>query len=201
MRTSDSKILKGIKHCSHCHSRYFAQGYNTEDRITMMMDRYKICYDCAYWQNIINYPPKNMEIIGNKCMIVLPFVEKKDKSMLLGGQGKKRFFARYDLSLVCSNDVWSIGTVPEIFRGQLKSTLFEINEKTYNKIKRNGHKCSARGCFDRYHCLRYSIELEKDHIGEFNKIPPAWRIGNEHCPDFIDMFKFSCDESSVPINK
>lgn len=173
------------------------QGFDPDDRITKMMDREKICYECAYWKNIIAYPLPYMEVLGNRCIRVFPKVERKDKSILLGGKGKLRYFTRTDLSIICSNDIWSIGIIPERFRSQLPSTLIEITEKAYRRLQRNNKKCSARGCFDRYNCFRYNIEIENDHIGAFNKAPPSWKTGGERCRDFINMKEMSIDESSV----
>ena len=175
----------------------FMQGFNDDDRITMRMDKEKICYECAYWKNLIDYPLPHMEIVGNKCMRVLPEVPKRDKSMLLGGKGKLRYFVRTDFSLVRSNDVWSIGVVPERFRKQLPKTMSEVTKNVYLKIQKNGHKCSARGCFDRYNCFRYNLELEKDHTGAFNKVPPTWKVGNEKCKDFINLTEILSDDGSV----
>ena len=174
------------------------QGFNTDDRITMIMDREKICYDCAYWKNLINYPPPNMEIVGNTCLKVFPKVEKKEKTMLLGGKGKIRFFIRTDWSeLVTSNDIWPIGTIPEIFKEQLKPTLIELPKNIYKKLEKYNRRCKARGCFDRYNCFRYELEIEKDKIGAFNKIPPAWKVGNEHCRYFINLTEIQNDDCSV----
>ena len=174
------------------------QGFNTDDRITKMMDKMQICYDCAYWMNIINYPPPYMEIVGNKCLKVYPKVNNRDKSMLLGGKGKIRYFIRTDWSkMICSNDIWLIGTIPKIFRKKLVPTLIEITSDIYKRLQMNSNQCSARGCFDRYHCLRYNLEIEKDHIGTFNKVPSTWKVGNEHCKDFINILKLPNDDSSV----
>lgn len=191
------KIFRGVRVCNNCNSKIFTEGYNYEDRITMMMRTEGVCYSCAYWKNIINYPLTYMEIIGNRCFRILPEVKKKDKSLLLGGNGKLRYFARYDLSIVRSNDVWSIGVIPEIFRKQLVPTITEISRRSYEKLLKNKNKCSARGCFDRYHCLRYKLELEQDSIGAFNKVPPTWKVGNERCKDFINLTEISNDDSSV----
>ena len=198
MREITQGILKGIKSCKHCGKKYFMQGFSTEDRITMMMDREKICYDCAYWKNIINYPLPYMEVVGNICIKVMPKVKKKEKTMLLGGKGKIKYFIRTDWSeLVSSNDIWQIGTIPEVFREQLPPTLIELPKNIYKRLEKYMGRCKARGCFDRYNCFRYNLEVEKDKIGAFNKIPPAWQIGNEHCKHFINLDEITNDDGSV----
>lgn len=186
-----------MKRCSHCGKSYYANGFVVEDRVTMLMTKKKLCYDCAYWTNLLHYPPPHTEVAGNKCLRVMPRVKGRDRSMMLGGDGKLRIFLRTDWSeIVYSNDVWTIGTIPESFRGIISPTLIEITKKTRDKLKKNMNRCCARGCFDRYHCLRYKREIENDRIGAFNEVPPAWKIGDEHCKYFINIHKETLDESS-----
>lgn len=198
MRPMQRKILNGIRFCKYCGSRMLFQGYNIQHRLTYIMNRDTICYTCAFWQDILEYPPECMEIIGNKCMKIYPVADKKDKSLILGGKGKMRYFVRHDLSVFQSNDIWLIGMIPENFRDRLKPTAKEITQKTFTKLQRNPMKCKARGCFDRYHCLRYNLELENN--GAFNSVPLKWKVGDEHCKFFIDIDNSYIDDSSVTKN-
>lgn len=189
------KILNGVRFCRHCGSRMLFQGYDLQHRLTHIMNRDTICYICAFWQDILEYPPEYMEIIGNKCMKIYPVADKKDKSLILGGKGKMRYFVRNNLSVFQSNDVWLIGAIPENFRDRLKPTAKEITQKTFIKLQRNPMKCKARGCFDRYHCLRYNLKLESS--GAFNSVPLKWKVGDEHCKFFIDIDNSYIDDSSL----
>lgn len=189
------KILRGVKFCTCCGARILFQGYDTKQRLSHIMKKEMVCYDCAYWQDIIEYPPQYMEIIGNRCMKICPLADKKDKTLILGGRGKRRYFVRPDLTVFESNDIWLIGIIPERFREQLKPTAREITPITYKKLNRNHSRCKARGCFDRYHCLRYNLELETD--GAFNSVPQNWKPGDEHCKFFIELDKAYIDDCSV----
>lgn len=192
------KILNGVRFCKYCGSRMLFQGYDIQHRFTYIMNRDTICYTCAFWQDILEYPPECMEIIGSRCMKIYPVADKKDKSLILGGKGKMHYFVRHDLSIFQSNDIWLIGTIPENFRDRLKPTAKEITQKTFIKLQRNPMKCKARGCFDRYHCLRYNLELEQN--GAFNSVPLKWKVGDEHCKFFIDIDNSYIDDSSVTKN-
>lgn len=195
MRPMKRKILNGIRFCTCCGTRILFQGYDTQHRLTHTMQQNTICYTCAFWKDIIDYPPEYMEIIGQKCMKVFPVADKSDKSLILGGKGKMHYFVRNDLSVFQSNDIWVVGVIPERFQIQLQPTAHEITSKTFKRLQKNPMKCKARGCFDRYHCLRYNLELEKD--GPFNPIPLKWNIGDEHCKFFIDFDDAYIDDSSV----
>lgn len=190
-------ILGSLVRCKLCNKTYFAQGFNKMDKVARMMDKEQICYDCAYWKNLIVKPPSNMEVVGSSCLRVFPKVQKKTKTMILGGKGKLRYFIRTDWSeMFSSNDVWPIGTIPENFRNQLPATLIEIPRNVYYILEKNKRRCSARGCMDRYHCLRYKLEIE-DKLGAFNKVPSTWKVGNERCKFFINLKRIISDDGSV----
>ncbi len=198
MRPMKRKLLNGIKFCKYCGARMLLQGYDTQHRLAHIMNRETICYDCAFWLDIREFPPEYMEIVGDKCMKVCPVADKKDKSLILGGKGRMRYFIRNDNTVIQSNDIWLIGIIPERFRKDFKPTAKEITLKAFNKLLKNSKKCKARGCFDRYHCFRYDLTLEKN--GAFNSIPFKWNAGDEHCKFFIDLDSVYIDDSSVNNN-
>lgn len=198
MRPMTRKIMNGIRFCTRCGTRMLLQGYDTKHRLAHMMKKETICYTCAFWQDIRDYPPDHIEILGDKCLKICPVANKKDKSLILGGRGKMRYFIRADLSTFQSNDIWLIGIVPQIFRSDFKPTVREITPKIFKKLQKNGMKCKARGCFDRYHCLRYDLSLEQH--GAFNSIPLKWNAGDERCKFFINLDSAYIDDSSVNNN-
>jgi len=191
------KLLNGVRFCSCCGARILFQGYNEQNRFAHIMEQKGICYDCAYWQNLIEYPPKNMEVLSNQCIVINPFVaDSKDKSIILGGKGKKRWFVKQGAQLIMSNDIWVIGTIPERFRNQFKTSVYEITKKAYNQLRRNSKWCKARACMDRYNCFRYDLSLE-DKYEPYNKIPKKWRVGDEHCGFRLDPKEILTDDSNV----
>lgn len=197
MRASSFKLLKGVRFCSCCGARILLQGYNKQNRFAYIMEQKGICYDCAYWLSLAEYPPKYMEVLNNQCVTIHPFVDDcKDKSIILGGRGKKRWFVKPGVQLIMSNDVWIIGTPPERFKFQFKNSIYEITEKAYRQLRRNKRWCKARACMDRYNCYRFDLSLE-DELGQYNKIPKKWRIGDEHCGYRLDPKEILTDDSSV----
>lgn len=182
------KLLNSVRKCSQCGRRILEQGYLVENRLSHIMRKDRICYDCAFWQDLADYPPKHLEIVGNVAMKICPVADRRNKTILLGGKGKMRFFMRENWRVFQSNDIWIIGTVPERFRKLFEPTAVEISREAFCKLQSNHKKCNARACFDRYNCFRYNLELEKD--GPFNKIPVNWPKRGERCRYFIDMDNF-----------
>lgn len=190
-----ARLLGGIKFCKICGTRILMQGYNPQNRLAHIMSSKQICYECAFWEDLIAYPPEYMEIVGNKCMRIMPMVQTKDKSIILGGKGKKRYFIRPDWSLFMSNDIWIISTIPQFFQKKLLPTATEISKSLYERLLKNNKRCQAIACFDRYKCLRYKNELEVN--GAYNKVPAKWKPGNEYCKYFINIDNLTPDERSV----
>lgn len=192
-----SRILSKLTYCKLCGSKIWMQGYNIQSHITHIMKKNNVCYECAFWEELIAYPPEYMEVINQQCLRLHPVANKTDKTLILGGKGKMRYFMRTDGSLIQSNDIWTIGTIPERFISQLPTTAVEITLKAYRQLKKSSKKCYARGCMDRYDCFRYDRALENDEKGSFNAIPPKWNVGDEHCGFFINIQDIKSDESSV----
>lgn len=193
------KLLNGIRFCKHCGARMLLQGYNSQHRLARTMEKKMICYECAFWQDILDYPPEHLEVVGSKCLRIYPVADKHDRTLILGGKGKMRYFMRPDKSLFQSNDIWNIGTIPQRFISKFQKSAIEITSKAYRQLKRNNKKCRARACLDRYHCFRYDRELERD-CDSYNSIPPKWKIGDEHCGAFISFDDILNDKSSVNQN-
>lgn len=199
MRGIARKILKGLQVCQSCGNKIFLQGYS-DHRLTRLMQTNKICYECAYWKDIIEFPPTHLEIINGKCYRIYPEVEEKDPSILLGGKGKMRYFMREDMKPFKSNDVWLIGVIPQRFLPQFPPTAFEIDKRVYNLISNNTRRCQAVGCMDRYLCIRYRLEFEDYGKNPFNKVPNNWKAGDEHCKFFINRQSIKTDDSNVTKN-
>lgn len=199
MARSGRKVLKSFKKCSLCGNRIFSQGYTDKDELTKVMEEKSLCYQCAFWGQLIAERPEHLEIIDTECLKIFPCVPgemKRDKTIRLGGKGKRRYFMRSDLSVFESNDIWRVGTVPERFRSELKPTAIEITKKAFNQLRSNDRKCKSRACFDRYQCFRFDLSLEQDQMGAYNHPPDTWEIGGEHCKYFLDKDKVFVDDNS-----
>ena len=190
------RVMRKIKHCKLCGKKIWMQGYNAQNHIAYIMNQKGICYECAFWEELIAYPPQYMEVINRQCMRLHPVANKKDKTLTLGGKGKMRYFLRTDGSLIQSNDIWIIGTVPDRFLHRLPATAIEITLKAYRQLNKSTKRCYARACFDRYHCFRFERTLENDERGAFNVVPAKWKVGDEHCGFFINIQDIKYDDSS-----
>lgn len=184
MRRMRLTIRGGLSACSSCGRTTLVQGFSSGGRISHIMERENICYECAVWNETIARPPEHMEVLGHECLRICPVADKKDKSNILGGRGKRRFFIRNDGSLLESNDIWNVGHIPERFRERLPPTVREITRTAYKKLANFNGKCRARACLDRYNCYRYDTEVERES-GPYNRIPVKWHEGDEHCVSFI----------------
>lgn len=147
-----------------------------------LMLRENLCLSCAYWTDKINHPPVGMEIVDGYCLIVNPYVRRPD-NLIKGGRGKELYLIKPDGTLIKSNNVWNQGKIPDRFRKQLPDTASNLRMLDYQRLKRNPFRCSAKGCWDRYHCLRYDLSCEAD--GPFNQVPPNHKIGSEKCRSLI----------------
>lgn len=189
------RLFTRIKYCSCCGVKILSFGYDSQNRIAHLMGQKRICYECAFWQDMIDYPPEYFEVVDGKCLRIHPVADKKDKTLILGGKGKMRYFMRADKSVFQSNDIWVIGTIPKRFVDKFKPTAKEITLKAYRQLKSTAKVCYAKACFDRYHCYRYSLDIEKD--GAYNIVPVKWKVGGERCRFFINKIDILSDESSV----
>jgi hypothetical protein len=141
-----------------------------------------LCFPCAFWMDKIENPPQHSAVIGGSYYIfdslhVAPLSARKfDRGM---------FFIMFnDMSFLVCAHVWISGIVPERFREQLPDNAQFISQQTFVRLRKNPFFCKSKGCWDRYACFRYDVNLEKD--GPWNKIPKDYVIGGEECGSFIN---------------
>lgn len=183
------KQLTNCKYtCKKCGKKFFYYNIAEYNKVCKRMLKEHICWECAYWENIIKTPPENMEIIGNQCYQIFPYIDTVNKTpdVVLGGKGKIRYLLKHNDKCIKSNDVWLIGTIPPQFQSQLSPTGWWVTNRYYNSLKRSNRKCYARACMDRYHCYRYKYQIEFEEE-PLNYPPLDWEVGNEHCPAFLPL--------------
>lgn len=157
---------------------------NENNRVVETMLKQHVCFNCAFWMNIINsQAPPGQIIIGHTYYIAHPYV-KRPLNRIKGNNGKEMYIRIFNGELIKSNNVWCKGEIPEQFREQLPDTANFLSLMTFQKLANNNHKCYARGCWNRYHCIRYNMDCEKD--GPFNTVPQSYIIGSDECPSFIN---------------
>ncbi len=142
-----------------------------------------LCRDCAVWLDYINKENPYTEVIAGVCYDFLPPQTNIRPGDMLGGKGMK-YILKKDGSTKKSNDIWKIGVVPQRFKERLSDTGWWISKKNFSHLRYGWYLCDNKGCYDRYHCLRYDIRQEKS--GPYNTIPENWIIGDEKCPIFIN---------------
>lgn len=183
---NDKCVLQHKHICSKCGKSYFSFNMYTNSEIYHLMESENICWECAYWKRFIAVPPEHLEVIGNKCYQILPFVDSPTIYQILGGNGEIRYFLRRNGICEKVNDIWWLNTIPWQYQQELKPTGWWVSKRFYDRAKRVKKTCTARGCLDRYHCYRYLYQQEFDKE-PYNKVPLDWIVGNEHCPAFLPL--------------
>lgn len=76
-----------------------------------------------------------------------------------------------------------------------------ITAKKINTRRHDNSDCQFKGCHDRYHCIWFNPDSEKDAHGRrkpYNKIPKSHRVGDESCPRFIDRESIKVNKRKLP---
>ena len=152
-----------------------ASSYNKEWEGTL-------CRDCTNWFNLINEKRPDMEVIDGICYDFLTPQKDIGPGDTLGG-GRMKYILKKDGSVKKSNDIWKIGVVPQHLKEKLPDTAWWISRRNFRNLRYGWYECDNKGCFDRYHCMRYHIKQEDSK--PYNVVPDNWQIGDEKCPIFI----------------
>ena len=176
-----------IRKCDVCGKKFvhYERPPKNDDDLTVYTSKHNVCYECAFWLTFIDNKPKELQVANGIAYKIFPFIEEPTLSMLLGGNGKKRFFVTKDRQVIKSNDVWVVGTIPQHFRDKLPDTGWFCNKSVYGRILRFNKMCKEVGCLDRYKCFRFRTDLELEN-GPYNTLPKGWETGDEHCGFFVN---------------
>ena len=168
--------------CSVCGKEYYVNYVPIPDRtgILNLVDERNICWSCAYWTSISENRPNNLEVNAGECFVLNP----SGDVLLRGSKRGTVYILKGKMNVFSSNEVWKIGKVPAAFRDRFPDTCRIINKEVYRKLNYNPFVCKKKGCWDRYHCLRYDMELERN--GAWNIVPAKHKIGDEGCECFIN---------------
>lgn len=162
-------------------------GYNPNSEIYQTMIRHQVCYHCAYWIYLSENHPIGYEVIGGVLYDVHPYVQIP-YNKIKGSMGKEFYIYKNNGSVLRTNNLWNLGQIPIHFLGQHPDTARFITSRIFRKMINDNHICNARGCWDRYHCFRYNFKNEIN--GPFNEVPASHKIGDEHCPSFVNIHDF-----------
>lgn len=173
--------------CVCCGRPLELDSFNLKEPLVQRMKQENLCFCCAFWKDKIDNPLPDREIINGEHYVFHEWVLKKE--YFLGFGGRPKYIIKEDGTVKKSNNVWYQGKVPLHFREQLPDTAKFITEQAYNQINKNmNFQCRAKGCWDRYNCFWYRIEIEKEK-GPWNLVPDDHIPGEEHCESFIDKDK------------
>lgn len=153
-----------------------------ESELTPIMKKEQVCANCAFWMNIVKTPPANYEVINGMMFIVRPIV-KRPLNYIKASEGTEFYIRKLDGTLIKTNNLWNLGEIPKHFIKHFPDTAIFLNLMTYQSLKNDPWVCHAKGCWDRYQCLRYDVASEDGK--PFNIVPDNHVSGDERCPSFI----------------
>ena len=170
--------------CTYCGSPVDLRDYKLSSLQSLMIER-KLCFTCAYWMSKADDMPEHCHVIDGQLIAFNPWKSLGERE-ILPARGYKPFYIMLnDGDVKRSNNISVQGAVPQYLRHLFPDTARYINKDIYYKVKRHPFfKCQSKGCWDRYHCYWYDMELEKN--GPWNEIPKSHKMGDECCESFLD---------------
>lgn len=150
-----------------------------------MVEKERLCFDCAYWNGIVRNPQPNTAIISGGLYHISNL-----KTYLNGNEiriPKWRFLQDMSSNKArACTDCKLIGVVPPQFKSVLPDRYRFITKEAFVRIQQyRGTQCLCRGCWDRYYCFWYNRSEAEPH-GAWNKVPKDYVIGGEKCESFIN---------------
>lgn len=170
-------INSPIHHCSLCGKQIDLRSYDIKSDFVKFMLSHKLCFECAFWEYYSDYLANDPTIIDGACYLV-----SKNRSYL---KPSHIFTKTREMITV---DKVMIGKLPEKLKQQYHNNAIFVDLNTYLRLHDKVFLCYAKGCWDRYHCALYNMELERD--GPWNEIPKNHTPGQENCESFIDKSNF-----------
>lgn len=179
----ERSVYPEIYECSVCGTEVNLDEYFGNGEYVDLMRERKVCHECAFWIDKAERPEYGRAIADGHYFIVNPFVRRPyNRFCALGG--KMVYGIRNDRTFFMTDNAWHQGKIPDRFRDILPDDCRLLSAVDYSRMHANNFICHSMGCFDRYECVRYKIELEKES-GPYNEIPKDYVSGSEKCPSFI----------------
>lgn len=178
-----------IEICNCCLKEEWFDDYEIHSRISKIMADEHVCYQCAFWKDIIYHPEPCAEIINGAYWVIHPKV-MRPFNLLKGRGGKEMYIRKFDGTLYKSNNVWCRGKIPKRFLSQLPDTANFITLQMFMKLKADNHTCYARLCELRHDCFRYNPDAENHQ--DPNAIISGNPIEYEGCRSFIHKNNILC---------
>lgn len=183
------ELIEEIHTCSSCGNKYDILMYDSKSNIVQLMKEHEICYQCAYWMNELEKTNRPLEVINGNLYVFNHQMQRPANRLIGGSLGKEIYIVKPGMEICKSNNVYCRGKIPEQYIKNYPNTAYFTDVITYQKLKESKHKCLAKGCWDRYNCLRYDMSCEKE--GAFNIVPKNHKAGDERCVSFINKHTFA----------
>lgn len=173
--------------CSCCGKTEWINQYAKPSMLPDAMSEKQLCYECCYWEKICEETKRSRVLVHNGICYIAKSTRMRPLSYLSMYQGRHFYAVMYRThTLVDTNHLIRVGKVPPQFKDRLPDNALFISLLSYKKLRADTFVCRAKGCYDRYRCLRYNSETEGT---PFNKIPEDYEIGSEKCPSFVDKLQ------------
>lgn len=159
--------------CEKCgaivHPEDYREGTLWKNRMTTQ----SVCFECAYWLDLIEHPVAHFQIINHQYFSLPPEVDEGEPI---------HHILTHSGHLFDSTRLFNYGRIPERFWQELPNTANFLSHSRYRTIKANQEfECDRKGCWDRKHCLWYKGPID------WNEIPESHKVGAEQCPMFINI--------------
>lgn len=182
---------KGMAHrfiiCKHCGTQIDLDSFRHNRVLTKQMQAKQLCFDCAYWLDYLSHPLPNTAVIEGK-LYSFELIEHNAKVH------QRRAWYQYivhikNKSAYAIHNPKMIAVIPNHFQKEFPTEYRFITYDAYRTIHQYmAVSCTAKGCWDRYHCFWYNKE-EMEPKEPWNKVPKNHVPGDEMCEGFIDKTK------------
>lgn len=182
-------IVNGQKSfkCTICGNKEFNFNFQSAEHneyVKLMVEKH-ICFSCAFWLYEYYHQKENAYFIDYDYIQFGKYVDPKYSL----GLTTPIYAIIYPFKILKCSYYEYFGTVPTHLRGIIHNTAVRLSKKEFMQFGQEEWVCKKAGCFDRYNCMRYDIQIEADK-GPWNIIPKDHQIGDEKCPSFLNKSKY-----------
>ena len=154
--------------CSLCGMKEVAPSKRVPSNIASLMVSEHMCFHCAYWKDKILNPDPHFEVIDGcyyKIGDNLPLIKYQNNHF-----GELSYIVHPNGTVCVYNNLLPSGKIPDHFLKYFPETGKFIIKRVFNFLEKYSDlKCVSKGCYDRYHCVWYSANENKD--GPWNIVP------------------------------
>lgn len=173
--------------CKQCGSIINLDDYKPTSSFIQRVKVERLCFDCAYWNDIADNPQPDTAIISGGLYRISNLT-----SYLNGNEVRSPKWTflhdMYSYEAWACTDCKLIGIVPPRFKDRLPDRYHFIEKETYVRLKRYCRtECLSKGCWDRNFCFWYN-RSKAETLGAWNEVPDGYIPGGENCESFINKY-------------